>query len=435
MSKKGFIAIAMFCIAAGAHAVTPVESQQKEHQKSHNVIFFGEGEKPDSTAIWQTINNFYIDQFRHYQDPRAPYFMFMSKSRNFAMGIGGAVRMRGWYDWNGTMPHSGVIPYYISIPTNPTREHWFGTTPSGTSLYFSAFGNDSRFGNYQLYIEANFNGYSARDFHLKKAYASWNDWTVGYANSSFSDPAAQPITVDGQGPNCEISDTNVLIRWMRTFKNRYVVALSMETPDGSIPTADNLYTGCSDYMPNFAGFLQYQWGNGGEHIRLSGIVRGLEYRDLVKGVNHKVTGWGAHLSSIFRPFAPLTVYGTCVVGKGIASLTNDLQVAPLDLIGNPDDEGRMVAPLSFGWYGALQYNFTPAVYSTVVFSEQRFLPKYEKTAENETYKYGLYVAANVFWEITPRCKAGLEYNWAQRKDIDNRHDQINRVSLVGQISF
>lgn len=435
MYKKILIVTALVFSAMSAFAITPVEKQQAEQQKSHKVILFGEGEEPDSLMMWENLNNFYIDQFRHYQDPRAPYFMFMSKNRNFAMGVGGVVRMRGWYDWDGAMQNSGVIPYLIEIPDNPTRSHWFGTTPAGTALYVSAFGQDERFGNYQLYIEANFNGYGSRDFHLKKAYATWNDWTVGYANSTFSDPAAQPITVDGQGPNSEVSDTNVLIRWMRTFKKNYVVALSVETPDGSIPSAENLYTGCSDYMPNFAGFLQYQWGKSGEHVRLSGIIRGLEYRDLVTARNHKVTGWGAHLSSIFRPVAPLTVYGTCIVGKGIGSLVNDLQNSPMDLVGNPDDEGRMVAPLSFGWYGALQYNFAPNIYSTVVFSEQRYLPKDEKTPENISYKYGLYVAANVFWEITPRCKAGLEYNWAQRKDFDHRHEQMNRVSLVGQISF
>lgn len=156
------------------------------------------------------INMFYYDQFRHFQDPLAPYFMLMSKTHQYAMGIGGVVRMRGWYDWNGAMSNSAFIPYDIKIPGDPTRKHWTGSTPAGTALFFSVFGRHTKFGRYQLYIEANFNGYGSRDFKLKKAYATVGDWTLGYTNSTFSDPAAQPPTVDGQGPNSETSDTNVL---------------------------------------------------------------------------------------------------------------------------------------------------------------------------------------------------------------------------------
>ena len=157
---------------------------------------------------------FYYDQFRHFQDPRAPYFMLMSKTRKYAMGIGGVVRMRGWYDWNGAMPNAGFIPYNISIPNDPTRDNWYGTTPAGTALFFSVFGRNNTYGQYQLYIEGNFSGYGNRGFKLKKAYATVNDWTLGYTSSTFEDPAAQPPTLDAQGPNSECGATNMLLRWM-----------------------------------------------------------------------------------------------------------------------------------------------------------------------------------------------------------------------------
>ncbi len=427
------IALALVC-SLSLPAVTPAGQQLKELNKSHQVVNITPGEEIDSLSEAQIINMFYYDQFRHFQDPLAPYFMLMSKTSQCAMGVGGAVRMRGWYDWGGAMPNSAFIPYNIEIPGNPARERWFGTTPAGTAIFVTAFGNHERFGRFQLHIEANFNGYGSRDFHLKKAYASVGDWTLGYTNSTFTDPAAQPPTVDAQGPNAETSDTNVLLRWMHTFKERYVVALSVETPAGAIPSRANAYTGCSDYMPDFAAFAQYQWGDG-EHVRLSGIVRGLGYRDLVNAANHKVTGWGVHLSTVFRPVAPLTVYGAVITGKGIGSIVNDLRNSPMDLVGDPEREGRMFAPLSFGWYAALQYHFRPNLFSTVVFSAERFLPKHEPTCENLTYKYGLYSAVNVFWDITPRCRTGIEYNFGKRQDIDRQHSWAKRVSLVAQFSF
>lgn len=60
--------------------------------------------------------------------------MLMSKDAQLAMGIGGVVRMRGWYDWGGALNSSAFAPYDISIPTNPARDRWLGSTPSGTAF-------------------------------------------------------------------------------------------------------------------------------------------------------------------------------------------------------------------------------------------------------------------------------------------------------------
>lgn len=190
----------------------------------------------------------------------------------------------------------------------------------------------------------------------------------------------------------------------------------------------------SDYIPDFAGFVQYQWDNS-SHVRLSGIVRGLKYRDLVSGRNYRVAGWGAHASTVFNPVSPLTVYGSFIVGKGISSLNNDLQNGANDLLGDPTRDGRMFAPLSIGWYGALRYHFRPNLFSTVIFGEERFLPKHEPVYENLTYKYGLYGTANVIWDITPRCEVGLEYNIGKRQDIDLQHRWVNRLCFMAQFSF
>ena len=99
---------------------------------------------------------------------------------------------------------------------DPANNSKLGATPAGSTLFFRVIGKNKTFGNYQLYLEANFNGYGGTDFHLKKAYAQLNNVTVGYASSTFSDPAALPPTVDANGPANKISPTSVLIRWMNT---------------------------------------------------------------------------------------------------------------------------------------------------------------------------------------------------------------------------
>ncbi|WP_302589643.1 DcaP family trimeric outer membrane transporter [uncultured Muribaculum sp.] len=427
-----FIGLYSVAAYAGDSSTTPTGPGDT----SHKIVYIGNGDDMSHETQNQIINNFYYDQFRHFQDPLAPYFMLMSKDGKLAMGIGGAVSVQGFYDWGGSMPTTGFIPYNIPVSGNVYSSHRYGTSIAGTTLFARVFGHADRFGEYQLYIEGKFGGTSSNYFKLKKAYMSLNDWTLGYASSTFSDPAAQPPTVDPQGPNAEVSHTSVLLRWMHTMHKNFVAALSVETPDLQIPELENRYKGCSAYMPVFAGFIQYQWDGIDQHVRLSGIVRGLEYRNLVQAQNKKITGWGAHLSTVLKPVAPLKVYGAVNVGQGIGSLMNDLQNSPMDLIGKVYEQGQMYAPLSLGWYAGLQYNFSPKVFTTIMFGEMRFLPKHQSTdMGNDLYKYGLYGAANIFWYPTSRLALAAEYNYGYRRDFDTKHHDVNRISLLAKYSF
>lgn len=98
----------------------PLVSKAKKRDRSiiesTHVISSGDANVAKD-SVEKMLNMFYVNQFRHFQDPRAPYFMFMSKSNNLAMGIGGVVRIRGYYDWNGSIPISVFTIFY----TDPQR--------------------------------------------------------------------------------------------------------------------------------------------------------------------------------------------------------------------------------------------------------------------------------------------------------------------------
>lgn len=412
-------------------ATAPADEQMDSLMSSHKMIFFGDGDTPHADSIRSLIYNFYYDQFRHFQDPAAPYFLFMSKDANLAMGVGGCVRMRGYFDWGGALPASGFAPILIPIEKDPLNDKKLGTTPAGSALFFRVIGRNKKVGDYQLYIEANFNGYQSRDFHLKKAYATINDWTIGYANSTFSDPSALPPIIDAQGPNVKMSNTAVLIRWMRTWKQKWTMAASLETPSmADIISKDALAR--SQYIPDVATFVQYQWGRS-EHVRLAGIVRQLPYRDIIKEKNHTQVGWGVQLSSVFRPVDPLTVYATVNGGKGYAGLGGDLLIGNHDLIADPEQPGRAYAPASWGYFVGLQYNFRPNLFVSTTFGQARYLPS--KDVAPTEYKYGLYSSTNIFWNLTPRIQAGAEFNIGKRQNFDHAHGWARRVGLMAQFSF
>ncbi len=402
---------------------------------STRIVEFGDSglvlHLPDDDATRQKIETFYYDQFRHSQDPEAPYFLFMSKDGGMSMGIGGAVRMRGWFDWGGAIPVNSFTPYLIPMTPDPTKSKRIGTTPAGVCLYFRALGTSAKLGNHQLYIEANFNGYGGRDFYLKKAYATLGDLTVGYASTTFSDPAAVPATVDAAGPNNKIEHTTVLVRYMPRLSRHWLAAVSVETPEPQIPTND-IVKPCASYLPDLSAFLQYEWVKG-QHVRLAGIVRSLPYRNMVDERNLNVPGWGVNLSSVARLTNSITTYATFNYGCGIGAFNADLMVGNYDLTPRIGDPSRMYAPRSFGWCVGVQYNFSHNLFATLIASQTRYLPS--RGAMPDDYKYGMFQAVNVFWNPIPRIQLGAELDWGSRHNFSNEHHHARRVGMVAQVSF
>lgn len=407
------------------------EQQTDSLVKSRQVIQFGKAPDFPIDTVDNILRRFYLDQFRHFQDPLAPYFLFLSKDSNLAMGIGGAVRMRGYFDWGGAIPIPGFTPYMIPMTPDPVKMRQFGTTPAGTCLYFRVIGRNKTLGEYQLYIEANFNGYQSRDFLLKKAYAVINDWTIGYAPSTFSDPMALPPTVDAQGPNVKISPTNVLVRYMRNFRAGWSVAASVETPSTQHDTDGKTTEKVTPYIPDIAFFGQYMWGQ--SHIRLAAIVRSLPYRDLVAQKNRYPVGFGVQLSTISYIGDRFTFYGAVNGGKGYASLGGDWLMGKYDLVPEEGNPGRLYAPLTYGGYAAVKYNFRPNLFTSLTGGFARYEPNGEP--EPTEYRRGLYFAANVFWNLTPRIQVGAEFNLGQRQDFSHDTRWARRVGALAMFSF
>lgn len=414
-----------------------VDIQRDSLLNDHKIIYIdGKPTEPTTQhqdSIRDLVENFFYDQFRSFSDPAAPYFLFMSRDADLAMGIGGCVRIRGWYDMDNAIPANSFTPYLIPMTDDPANSRKLGATPAGSTLFFRVIGKNKKLGDYQLYIEANFNGYGGKDFHLKKAYAQLNKITLGYASSTFSDPAAVPPTVDANGPANKISPTSVLVRWMNTYKKRWTVAGSVEIPNtAQVATVSGLIGTASQCVPDFAAFLQYAWGKS-EHVRLAAIARTLPYEDLSNQKRYSKFGWGLQLSSVLHPISPMTVYATFNCGRGHESTTGDLQVGNYDLVPTPSKPTDMYAPFSFGWCLGLQYNFRPNLFASVSYSDSRYLPRSPREASE--YRYGNIFTANVFWNLTPRIQAGLEFDTGARKNWSGLSRRSDRIGLMAQFSF
>lgn len=389
--------------------------------------------KSDIDSIRKVVTMFYYDQFRHFQDPDAPYFLFMSKEAGLSMGIGGSVRMRAYYDWNGAVPTPSFAPYTIPIPANPLSMRHFATTPAGTGLFFRVIGYHKRIGNYQLYIETDFTGYRSRGLNLKKAYATIRDFTVGYANSTFSDPAAQPVVIDAAGNNNKFSNTSVLVRYMPCLRKHWYLGISLETPSTAI---DQLLSEAtkprSEWLPDAAALVQYEWAPG-QHVRLSGIVRSLPYRDILTSTNHDVAGWGVHLSSVARPTRQLTTYVNLTTGRGIAGLGGDMQYGYYDLLTDPTNQAVLYTPQIFGWSLGLQYNFRPEFFISLAASQTHLSTR--TGTPGDEYKSGTFACATAFWNVLPRLSVAAELDYGRRANVSTEARNAWRANVMCAFSF
>lgn len=402
----------------------------------HHIIMPG-GASPKEVgndSVRSLIENFYIDQFRNYQDPAAPYFLFMSRDANMAMGIGGVVRMRAYFDPGNSMPGASFTPYTIPVTGNPLNRNHFGTTPSGTALFFRVLGRNTKIGSYQLYIQAKFNGYNGRDFKLSKAYATVNDWTVGYATSTFSDGQAIAPTVDANSSTMSMDFSTLLVRWMHTFKKSGItVAASVESPDNiSLQTDDTSTASRSSSIPNFSAMVQYEWAPD-QHVRLSAITRALPYRDLVNGSNHSPWGYGFQLSTVVNPTRALTVYAIGNIGRSYSNVGGDFLLGDYDLVEDPDCPGRLRTVPGFSYFLGLGYHFSHKLSMSATFGQARNLISSPREADG--YKYGLYGACNVFYDVTPRITIGAEANFGRRQNNDGAHAWARRIGAMCQFSF
>lgn len=433
--KKLFTAILLFTVATSTvMAVDPLRSQALDSLVSdHKIIFFGdENTTPQQDSIRRLIYNFYYDQFRHFQDPSAPYFLFMSRDANLAMGVGGVVRMRAYFDPGNSMPNPGFSPYFIPMHSTPLNRNHFGTTPAGTALFFRMIGQNKHIGTYQLYIEAKFNGYGTRDFKLSKSYAVVGDWTIGYAPSTFSDGSAVPPTVDANGPTMKMDNTAVLIRYMHNFRKGFSIAASVETPDMTLQTTDGVTASRATTVPNFAALVQYSWAHD-QHVRLSAIARFLPYRNLINNTNHTPVGYGLQLSTVFNPTPALTIYGTINGGKSYSNYGGDFMLGEYDLVENPDTPGKLDRVPGWGYFIGIGYNFSTRLFATATFGEGRYLPSHGTPGSN--YKYGLYGAANLFYDLTPRIRFGAEFNFGKRRNFNGEQNYARRIGAMCQFSF
>ena len=188
-------------------------------------------------------------------------------------------------------------------------------------------------------------------------------------------------------------------------------------------------------MPNFPIYLQYNWPSKG-HIRTAAMIRNISYENLVIHKNESKIGWGVLASASFNLTKKFQIYGQGVYGKGIGQFLNDISMLNVDIVPNPEEQGKMQVLPMLGWFGGFQYNFNPNLFISSTYGQSRLYSDNRYPSKtSEQYRYGQYLNASLFWNITSNLQVGAEYLRGWRSDFNGSTRHANRLNLAAKYHF
>ena len=380
------------------------------------------------------IRKMYEANGQHFQDPRAPRFLFMDKEGKVALGIGGYVKGTMSVDMDGISDNLDFVTADIPAPPQTTMRNQFQMDASTWRIFLKLVGNDTKVGDFTVYLETDFRGKNGHqyDLRLRQAFIQFGGWKVGKARTTFADAASSPPTIDFEGPSGSVSTKNTMIQYSHQFGKHWSTAMAIETPSASYTTDKNLSESIKQRIPDIPTYIQYAWDGGKSHIRLSNLFRFLSYRNLEQGDNKFAFGWASQLSGMITFSPHWKLYYQAAYGKGYADYLNDLGGAGYDLI--PDgDTGQLLAPYALGLVGGIQYNINKNLFLSASFSQCRLYA--DDNLQGTDYRYGQYVAANVFYEPIDNCMVGFEYLYGNRHNIDGTSGDAHRINAMIQYHF
>ncbi len=420
--KSAFLFLSAACLACAPQLVAEDSIPERA------IVLSGNAAHPDHVS---NIAEMYSRTNLAFEDPAAPRFLFLDKKGSVALGIGGYFKAVGTYDVDGAVADKDFYTNMIPVPFNPAQRQRLGASAANSTIFLKMVTRPTKVGRIIVYIQTNFTGDNGGyGLKLKQAYLQVGHVTLGKARSTFADGPAMAPVIDDQGPSGQVTAKNMMVQYASPSYGGFGYAVSVELPSATYtyaPGTENI----AQRFPDIPAYIQYAWEKGDSHIRLSGILRELSYRDTGgAGSNHFRTGWGVQLSAVTGIAGGLKFFGHYTYGKGISYYINDLCDENYDLI--PDGEGRLKAPGAAGWTAGLEYDCGNFMASASYSRAQLYNTS---GMESSTYRYGQYIAVNAYYTLLGDLRLGLEYLHGTRKDISGLSGHANRIAGMLQYSF
>lgn len=364
-----------------------------------------------------------------------PKFVVKTADNSFYMAIGGQVNPIMGVDLGNNLYNvdgAGIsfVTQLIPVPSTLGHRSDFYINPLQANVDFQVVGLAGTPNQITGYIKFGTNGINS-NLHLSRAYITWRNFTAGLKLTMFQDDyACQPPTIDPEGPSGCISTVVHEISYKSKNYNGFQFAIGIDQPawyssngiyrGKDYPEFDGTqvanYADAEQIVPDIPMWVQYGTSNF-NRVRVSGIIRNFSYRDLIANKTKHLVGWGAMLSGNINPVKPVIFYYQIAYGKGIGAYLQDLAGMPLSFVPTDAHLGKMQASPMMGVNFGFTFNLTSKLQVNIMGSESRIwdVRNYAIHEDSSNYKYALYAAGNVFYNITPYLQWGIEYLWGRRQ--------------------
>lgn len=421
---------AKMIIAVSAVCTLPfAASAQRDNRHEQGVV---------SVVNSDTVNTQRVEKHLKENAPHSvhdnglPRFAIVGKDHKFYLSLGAQFLGEAVFDFGDEVSSPTLFTPSAITPSTPGNRSSLGFGWQTSSVYLNVVampGTDNQVG---LFFKGNFMG-NNNAFNCYHFYGKYRGLTVGYTTSLFTDGEAEPMTIDFEGPNGYPYLTLFTAYWTQNFTKHFSGAIGIDAPTTTM-TPGTESERVKQRIPAIPLYLQYAWDGGNSHARLSGIVRPLQYRNLLTGKNEVLTGLGVQLSGMAEVYGPLSVNFNAAYGRGISNYLQDDNGIGLDAVAT-SDPGKMKMVSTLGLTAGLHCALTTRLSCNLTYSHlTNWLPD-KGVIDGDKYRYGDYVAANLIYNINRFVATGLEYDYGHRKSFDDTSLHTNRMQLQLSVTF
>lgn len=361
-----------------------------------------------------------------------PNFAIVGTGKKFYIGIGANVKVSMVYDWGDVMPSVyNFIPSEITpAPPGSGAQMRFTVQPSAIFLNMVAMPNNPN--KVGVFFTGNFKK-EGNGFKISHLYFNYRGLKIGYTHNIFTDNKASPFVVEENGHAGRPGRKSVNLSWEQPIIKNMSFTLGIDMPNNDMQYDE--YTGeVTQRLPAIQGRFGYESER--SHIRISGLLKPMQYRDLIKETNRNLIGWGASVSGSYGDFAfPLCLYYGICYGVGITEYINDLNGKGMDVTPSQSDKGKLNMTPSTSWHAGASYKFSNKLSANAIYSHTKIDDLQFTNNSQDYYKEGKYITANLLYNFNKYVALILEYNFGERVSQNHTSLCVNRITCQFSIKF
>jgi len=298
----------------------------------------------------------------------------------------------------------------------------------------------STVGDVRAFIEADFAG-SNGTLRLRHAFARWGNLLVGQTWSTFSDPEAEPDSIDFEGLNAISLFRQVQVRYTHSLPEKLKLAVSLENPKPEVTSATGV-----NRLPDLVARLRW---DAARPLGRLGLIRSLGHVQAAVVLRQlravpvslpdqaaSTTGYGLGVSGRINAgwiFERDDLTFSAYAGKGIARYITDLDTfGGQDAVFDPATGKLIALPVVAGYLG-YELGWTRQLRSTLTFGWVRVntLDIQDPSSLERTLRG----SANLIWSPESRLDFVAEFLLGKRWNKDGGWGQSAQLQVGTRYLF